>query len=447
MSSSPRCRFIATIAIILSWALVQSPAKPQETVTHPPPLDLETAQPAPLVETRLTLTEARDLALRANPELRAARLDIRIAEAELGQASLLLQSNPSIDVLAGGPGTEIGVSQELEVAGQRGARRGAFLAGVDRATARVLDGARSMIADVDRAFYRLAAAIQREQLAEEVLALNRRLEDAASRQLAAGDISEIDRNLAVVELGRARSRALAVRRERESNESELARLLGLDAGTRLSPFAEHSSASASGGGTPAEMPSPSALSVEQLTEAAIAHRPDIAERAAGARQARSLAKLARREALPNLALRAVSEPQESGNRAARVGVGLSIPIFNRNRREAEARAAEAEQAELERTALVARVRSEVARAVSAYRLASDEVDALRTTVLEPARENRRLLEIAYGAGKVGIPVLLLIRNQAIDAEFQYWEAWLAMHEALTDLREATGESATLAPAP
>ena len=48
-----------------------------------------------------------------------------------------------------------------------------------------------------------------------------------------------------------------------------------------------------------------------------------------------------------------------------------------------------------------------------------------------------LLEIAYREGEVGLPVLLLIRNQVIDAELDYWAAWLAEREAAATLAEAT----------
>jgi outer membrane protein TolC len=61
-------------------------------------------------------------------------------------------------------------------------------------------------------------------------------------------------------------------------------------------------------------------------------------------------------------------------------------------------------------------------------------------VLDNARENRRVLEIAYNVGKVGLPVLLLIRNQVIDAELEFWEAWLARGEAAAALAAATGEN-------
>lgn len=98
------------------------------------------AQGSPQTQTdtiRLSLAGARVLAIRANPELRASRFDIDIARGELRQAELLLRANPEADVLAGGAGAEIGLGQEIEIAGQRGARRAAATAGLERATASV----------------------------------------------------------------------------------------------------------------------------------------------------------------------------------------------------------------------------------------------------------------------------------------------------------------------
>jgi cobalt-zinc-cadmium efflux system outer membrane protein len=183
------------------------------------------------------------------------------------------------------------------------------------------------------------------------------------------------------------------------------------------------------------------LSIDSLTTVALSRRPDILERAAAVRQATALATVARREAFPNLLLRGSWEPLEGGDgRTFRPGIGLTLPAFNRNQGDVQARRAEALQAELERVALVAETRAMVSRAVRAYRLAAAEVDVLERTVLTPARENRRLLEVAYRAGKVGLPVLLLIRNQVIDAESEYWDAWLSEREARVAISQATGEN-------
>lgn len=385
---------------------------------------------------RLTLDSARVLALRANPELRAARLEIDVARGELRQASLFLRDNPELEYLGRGIGPELDVTQEVEVAGQRGARRSAAQAGIQRAAADVNNVARTTLGDVDRTFFRLFAADRRLELAREILALNERLAEVSSRQLQSGEISKLEFNLAVVELGRARARALTASRERAETANELRYLLGMAPRTLLSPVADSADQSRSA----------APLDVDSLTALALARRPDLAERAAALRQTSAEVSLARREALPNLLLRATSEQLEgTDTREIRPGVGLRIPLFNRNQGEVQALRAAERQAELAMNAVALQVRAEVARAAASYETAASEQAILETTVLAPARENRRLLEIAFREGKVGIAELLLIRNQVIDAELEFWEAWLAEREARADLAEAIAETVSRQP--
>jgi len=397
---------------------------------------------------RLSLNEARSRALGENPDLHAARLDTAVARGQLRQARVI-RFNPSADVVArpNGDDLEAGISQEIEIFGQRGARIAAGRAGLQRAEARVTNAARVVIGEVDRTFYQLASATQRTKLSADVLALNVRLENVAGRQLAEGAISRLDYNLAVVELGRARARALATRREREVAATELARLLGLPRGAPIDvvpdsvPAMVMDRAHAPAGGPVLSSDSSRRLDVERLTGHALARRPDLAERSAAVRQTQALASLARREALPNPVLRGVMEqPGNGGSRTWRPGIGLSLPFLNRNLGERQALRAAARQAELERTALVATVRAEIVRAVASYESAASEAQVLERTVIAPARQNRQLAEIAYREGKIGLPVLLLIQNQAIDAELDYWSAWLAAREALANLAEATAQN-------
>ena len=386
---------------------------------------------------RLTLAEARTRALAANPDLVAVRLDTAVARGQLRQAALPLRFNPVADLLGarGGNGFEAGISQELELFGQRGLRVDARHAGFERAAAGVSDAARRTLGTVDRTFYRLVAASRRLALADEILGLNQRLADAAQRQLSAGEISRLDFNLAIVEFGRSRSRAMSAHRERVQSELELRRLVGLLRAGPLEPVFDPALHTERDLYPLAD--SAIALDVELLTQRALGVRPDVVERAAAVKEAAADASLARREALPNLVLRAASEPGLDG-RVLRPGFGLAVPIFNLNRGEATARHALTRQSELQRVAVSARVRTDIATAVATYRSAADEVSVLESTVLGPARQNRQLLETAYREGEVGLPVLLLIRNQVIDAELEYWTAWLAEREALAALLEATG---------
>lgn len=376
---------------------------------------------------RLTRDEARALATRGNPDLRAVRVDVDIARGELRQAGVLVQSNPEVDLLTRGLGPEVGIVQTIEVAGQRGVRRRAARAAVDRSLASTADVTRTMLGDVDRAFYRTVAAGRRNALAAEILELNRRLSEVARQQLAAGAISTFDYTLAAVELGRSRARVLSAQREYIEAMSELHRLLGLEPQASIVAVMD-------------SVPRP-LLDADSLLDLALARRPDLTERMAALRMANAAATLARREALPDLLLRVSSERVEgTDTRELRPGLGLAVPLFNWNRGTVQARQAAVHQAELAREGLRTRVRNEVARAVVSYRAAAAAAELLHATVLEPARENRARLEAAYREGKVGMPVLLLIRSQVTDAELEYWDAWLAEHLALADLAEATGET-------
>lgn len=405
---------------------------------------------------RLTLSAARSGALRENPGLAAARLDITVARGELRQSSLFLATNPSFEVLGAsrGNGLEAAVSQEVELFGQQSSRAAAGRAGVMRATAGVSDATRLTIGDVDRTFYLLYSAARRSRLADEVLGLTRRIADVAQRQLAAGEISRLDFNLASVELGRTRARALAAGREHEEAAIELRRLLGIPAATPVVPVLDRTDhvAAEDTAETAQEAPALTAplpasgvareprLDVDSLIALALARRPDLAEREAAIRQAEALASTAGREALPNLIARGITEPRAdgTGGRVFRPGIGVTLPFFNRNRGRIQALRATARQAELDRESVTQSIRAQVRVAVASFEAAAAEVELLETTVLTSARHNRRLVEIAYREGKVGLPELLLIRNQAIDAELDYWTAWLAERQALALLAEATG---------
>ncbi|MEP6831785.1 MAG: TolC family protein, partial [Gemmatimonas sp.] len=331
-----------------------------------PPTDLNAQRPVSPTDTlQLTLADARLRGLRDNTDLIAIRLDTAIARGELRQSGTLL-FNPAFDVVApvAGNNAEFGVSQELEIFGQRGKRVAAGQASFNRARAGTENSARLIVGEIDRTFYQLVSASERTRLAEEVLELNTRLASVAERQLAAGEISRLDYNLAVVELGRSRSRMLATRREREQVEYELQRLLGLRGNAHLVPNIgnmqdEGIPDSTATGRTAHDHAARAArLNSDSLVTLALTQRRDLTERSAATEQAAAEAALARREALPNLLLRGVLQRGPNGNQSIAPGIGLTLPIFNRNRGLAHARDAVAKQSELVFASLLVRVRTE-----------------------------------------------------------------------------------------
>jgi cobalt-zinc-cadmium efflux system outer membrane protein len=383
----------------------------------------------------MSLAEARRLALAQNPRHLAALQRLEAARGDL-RGARTYPFNPEAEIE--GPGSlsagslqryEARLAQEVEWAGQGRLRVDAAEAGLRATAGSVLDEVRLLLADIERSYVALAAAEERLALAREIETLNARLVEAVRIELAEGEISVLEANLAEIEVGRARARVLAARREAVSARLALSRLVGALPETPIR---------ADAGVAPA--PAPESLDPDALLVAALDQRPDLAAAVTAVRQSETLTSLARREAIPNLRIAALAERESIGGEPRfGIGVGLPLPFWDRNQGLVARRRAETEQTAYALEAVRLRVRTEVADAYRSYVAAAEEAAVFEADVLEPAHQNQELLETAYQAGKLDLSALVLLRNQLLDAELAYWDAWLAQREALVRLRAATGE--------
>ena len=386
--------------------------------------------------TVLTLDEARRLALAENPAFLATSQRQEQAQADLRSAGTY-PLNPELELEVPGSlsGTapnryELRLSQEIEWAGQRGLRVDAAESASDATLAAVRDAARELLRDVEAAFYELIAARNRRSVASDISASSERLLNAVRVQLDEGEVSLLQANLVEIEAGRARARVLVEERAVRNAELTLGRLLGASPIERLEPWIPDE---------PLPLPSAAELSEEDLIQDALDRRPDLAASRARLEGFRSLDRLATREALPNLRVQGIAERDGPGA-APRWGLGLSLalPLFDRNQGLSMRRDAEVREASLRLDASQLQVRTEVMDALQAYRAAAEELEVFEASVLDPAAQNQALLETAYVEGKLDLETLLLIRNQLLDAELGYWEAWARHREAWAFLRSATG---------
>lgn len=405
----------------------------------------------------LSLADVRRLVVSQNPSLLATRQETAISGGELRQARVY-RFNPDLSLQAAGANLgasgspyQLTLVQEIEFAGQRGLRIGAARTGLTRASSVVQNEGRLTIADASIAFYRALAAERRLSVARDAFALTQRVLAAVRTQLAEGEISTLEANLAEIEAGRARGRVLAAQRTATTAELDLKLLIGVMPETPTRLMADYAIAPAAGV-APTQRPvlttvasaflvrpDPALLDQDSLITLALAQRPDLKATTAEIRQLETLTALARREAFPNLRVGALVERGENrGSPQIGPALGLSLPFFNRNQGLVAQRQALTEQSRLDQRAIALRVRSEVTNAVRNYRTASEEAAVFSTSVLQPAQANAELLETAYRAGKIALPTLLLLRNQLLDAELGYWDAWLAQREALVQLDAATG---------
>jgi cobalt-zinc-cadmium efflux system outer membrane protein len=415
-------------------------------------VSLSNAQAAPRTASAgdsitVSLADARKLALARNPEYLAERQDIAIANGGIRQARTL-RFNPDFSVVAPGVGlngnrnaAEFTLMQEIEVAGQRGARISAARLAGERTMSTVADRSRLLLSDVSVAYYRAAAAQKRLQVASDLYKLNEQLVTAVRVQLREGEISMLESNLAEIEFGRARARQFAAQREASTATLELGRIMGAEPTSVMrilpdSALPTNTLAALMRDSVPNGVAS---AVIDSLTTVALQQRPDLAATNFGVREAESLVKLTRREALPNLRVGILAErnPPET---FARYGpaFGFSLPILNRSQGVLAQRRAQVQQASLLRDAAQLRVRTDIETAVRALAAANAEYRVFEESVRQPARANSALLDTAFRAGKIALPTLLLLRNQLLDAELGYWQAWLARQEALTLLDTAIG---------
>jgi len=383
----------------------------------------------------LTLVDARRLALSRNPELRARRQFVGMARGRLRQARVF-RFNPEflLESEQVGKGRTLDayegeVAQEFEWAGQRGLRIRTARIDVARTEHATRDAERLTAAAAAAAFYRSVAAERRVELAQKMLTLNEELLSAVSDLLESGAISVLEANLARIESGRARARVLEERRDARSAMLALRRTLGLrdDQPLRLS----HDVPAA---------PDPATMELASLVERALARRPDLHAAASDVELSRSRMKLAGREAIPNLRLSMPFDRLNGpGSRQIGIGVGLSIPLWNRNQGTVDALRADVRRAEYGRQAAELAIRAEVADALQRYASASAEESFAETALLQPARTNQALLAEAFSAGTIDLPTLLLVRNELLDVELDYWNSWLERRLELVRLEAVTAE--------
>lgn len=360
---------------------------------------------------RVSLEDAIAFAIAANPDYAAASRELLFVHGELVRANYISQYNP--EASAGGDyrhsseqwdseDWRVDLSQQLEVFGQPALRRQSAHYAVNRAAADFANQKRLLIAAVKLTYY----AAVRERLAtnlfKELAALDGRLNDAAQARLKAGEIGQIDANLARVRYGQSRRALLEAFDRYQIERLSLGRLLGGAAGAKPEPAGDL-------------QVEPLPVDLEKLVAMARDNRPDY--RAAKLEIARleTEAKLNRRLALPNPTVGAFLGREVVAERFYGVTIGVPLPLFNRRQAEATQIDARLLQARDRLRALDLDIAREVAAGWDRYRTALEVVEINRSSIVAPARESFELLDAAFVAGKLDLLSLSVAERQAFEA--------------------------------
>lgn len=371
-----------------------------------------------------TLTEALETAFENSPVLRGSQAERHEVASRLIRAktypynpevSLELADRSSLDGSTTDRG--LGVSQELELAGQRSKRVAVAEQELAAAEAVLVRQRRWLVATVESAFAEavmardlLGVAMTDADLARKSLAFSR-------RRLERGAATQIEVNFAQASAGRAERSLYRAQADYAFARSRLAEIAGANPQTPPAPIGDLA------------LPEAEPLPLEDLLTLAFERRGDL--RAAGQREqaAEAAIRLATAEAKPNIVVGAFFQREEITDDILGATISLSVPLFNRNQgRIAESRATR-ERLLHARDALRLSVEQEVVAAFDALEAARGAAEHLRDQVLGTLDENVDLLQRSFEAGRIGATEVVTLRREFVASRREYLEAlteaWLA----------------------
>jgi cobalt-zinc-cadmium efflux system outer membrane protein len=398
--------------------------------------------PAWAEEQALSLSQVVEYSLRHNGDLLSLREEKGIRDA--GKVKAGQYPNPTLDVEAGtgamtGNSAEnslaVGISQEFVLAGKRDKRTAIAERELDIYRWQLADRERLVRGEVKAAFYDVLLSEQRLNLSDRSIALNRQLLDVTRERLKAGDIPELEMNLAQVELARSEGTRIESLKALQQNQAKLSGLMGILTEKQLSLSGKLESAP------------PLTKTVDGLKQLARDLRPDVKALEAEKGRGEAEISLSLAEGIPNLTaglvVRRDATSMEIGGVEGRdtaytIGVKLSMPIpmFDRNQagvQEARARRSSSESR-------LAAARRDIDREVeSGYAgcLYSDTIVSLyRKNIIPQLEENLKLTQEAYRLGEVGILAVIQEQKNFFEVNDGYLTALHDRQVALVKLETA-----------
>lgn len=412
---TPRRRFVVRLALAIALAIV--PFAPAFAQARPASAPLE-------------MRQALQMAWQQHPTYRATEAQLAAASARRDAAARPFY-NPQLDLSYDKAGPErtatTGMSLTLDVHGKRNARRSAAEAQVEAATADARLRRRNFVRQWINGWSDLQTATVRTRIGDHRLALMKRFSELAQKQFAVGDISGLERDLALLARDEAQAQQSTLLIEQADIQARFTAVGG----------------TASTGGSASLTRAVDSLPPVQASEGEGVERlPDWQVAQATIQAAEREVAVARRNRMadPTLGLR--GGHKVIGNLTDNVvGVSVSIPLFVRNSYRAEVVAAQAESDAA--TANAQRVRLELeadrTRAIASYAATQAAWQQWRASRGTDTDRRTALLERMWREGELSTADYLQQLKQTLDTQLAGAELEARLWRTGTDYLAATGQ--------
>ncbi|HNP37396.1 MAG TPA: TolC family protein [Woeseiaceae bacterium] len=365
--------------------------------------------------------------LQSHPLVQAAQADLDAARARERAAGRALY-NPELDAEyeEGEVRTRsIGINQTIDLGGKRGARERAASFATQSAMESLALVRQGVLAELFSALGMVDVASEQLRLADERKALMERLRTLADKRRQAGDLSQIEidlARLAYAEAALLRSQAAA---QQVTAEQAFARVAGADLASYPSLPTDY---------VPVTLNEPAVNAI--LTDL-----PSVRAAQARVSAARAVVELRRRERRPDptIGLYAGREGDDD-----QIGIRFSIPFPVRNSYRAEVDAASADLKALDQSVAndYRQLRAELIAAQKRYELARTAWDDWQRLGAGSLASQTAMLERLWQAGELNTTDYLVQLQQTLDTRvaaseqrgvvWQSWIAWLAVSGQVDD---------------
>jgi cobalt-zinc-cadmium efflux system outer membrane protein len=382
--------------------------------------------PGSAQEAPLTFQSALDLAVANNLDLAAARRGRAVREAEVVAAGQ--HPNPAVVFESTKDTPHQMLSLDVPFEPWKRSRRIGLareelkLADVDDAAAIA-----ALRRGVRMAFYSLLAADEGASLAQSMVDVATRVREVAQARFDEGASPRLDVMAADLGLARAKADLDLARSARLAGQAELNALLNRPPTQALAAAGDLAEG--------ALLPS-----VEQAVARAAAGNAELraAEQEVAIEDRRLRLLKGERFPTPVFSLGAVFNAPGEFDVGYRAGVGLAVPIFDRNQGQIAGSLALADRARMRRDALR---RSVEARAFAAHARAQAQraqVTVYRETLVPTATTIESLAEEGYRLGRSSVLAVLAAQRTLRDAKSEYLASLLSLQSALADLEDVLG---------
>jgi cobalt-zinc-cadmium efflux system outer membrane protein len=364
------------------------------------------------------LREALRLFRENNLSLRRAQSEAQALRGETRQASAY--PNPALQATheplwRGGERqseTYLNVSQKIEWSG-RSARIRSARERAAAAQARAAADSARLALHVTEAYVEAATAETRLQRLRQVTRVFRQADSSMAKRRREGDASGYAARRIRLERARYEQRLAAARLEVRNAREQLA-LLVLPKGAP----------SVAAEALPTRRPP--AISAQEALQAALRQRPELRRWQSAMEAQQAAHRAARQEAWPDPSVTAGYKRQSDGFEGAFLGIGIPLPLFDRNRGAAESEAERLDAAQTQQILARREIRNEVRRAHAAYTSARRQAELLGNDLLRGTGDLLRIARVSYGEGEMSLVELL-------DAADAYRDARLTSIDLRADL--------------